>query len=441
MREQTKQFFQSIGYYIGKGMLTMSHPLAGLIPTSNVISIPAMFGAGALTALQAAYNPDVSSFIGVFLTNNPDMPKWAKDIAEWDKREFHKDNPNKITLFGDVCPELAGANGENEAFPNWRYAIEQWIANGRIGVEPYTCNQDYGSCVDASASEHTTTMLGYRAAIPSLQEKYIDAAAWYWYGDRGFCSDGWTGSACASVALRRGIAFRKKYVIGSNEVDFTDDNKNENIVARQWCRNGIPSYMSDYTQTNHPFEEGSITEFNGGIVELRTLLANGGVLHTGGVKTSGGSKPFQVGRVGPHMQSVIGGDHSENYRKFAKDVIGVTLLENDFACVFHQIWGAGWSGQTAKEFWPDWWGPQPEGAWTWKASDVIRYFAGDMYAWLPRFKGIKDESPVPPAPIPPIPPGPQPSSKIYFLGDVKAFDSQTNEPLGDFVLTPKPQVN
>lgn len=431
MRQSTRFVFQQIGAFIGRTI--MSHPLGHLVPMSNMFSLPAVAAATATEFIEAMYDPDLSSFIGVFLNNCADMPDWAKRIAEWDRREFFKDSPGKIKLFGDLN---LGDDGAGKEFCNWRYALELWVANGRQGPMPYTCQQDYGSCVDASAAEHTTTMLGWRAAVPALNEVFVNSAAWYWYADRGFCGDGWTGSACARVALARGIAFRKKYEIGGNSVDFSEDDSNEQIVARTWCRNGIPSWMAEHTQKNHAFEDGSITEFNGGVKELRALLNAGGTLHTGGVRTSGGPKPFTLGRTGPHMQSVIGGDDSERYKQFARDKIGVTLGENDFAVAFHQTWGKNWRGECADEFWPEWWGPKPEGAWVWKASDVVKYFDGDMMAWLPMFKGVANVNPVP---QPPPPPGP--TSNIIFNGQLTAIDRQTNQSLGEFILVPKPQVN
>lgn len=412
----------------------MSHPLADLIPLSNVISLPMMGAAQAAKALEACYDYETSKFIGCFLDND-EMPSWARRIAAYNRDEFKHDNPNKKLKFSDVTMY---ASGEGKAMPNWRYALDMWLANGKKGVEPYTNYQDYGSCVDASAAEHTTGMLGYRAVQPGNHERYEDAAAWYWYADRGYCGDGWDGWGCAKVALKRGIAFRKAYDLPGGKIDFTDDDKNEQIVARQWCRTGIPSWMAEYTQANHAFEDGAITEFDGDIKGVREILAEGGIIHTGGTNTSGGSKPFAIGRVGPHMQSVAGGDDSEEYRKFCKDVIGVPARDNDFPVVFHQTWGSGWSGECADKYWPAWWGPKPQGAWVWWASDLVKYFRGDMMAWLPRFKGVPDLNP-PQPPQPPVPiPGPLPNNEFYFSGYVTAM--QAGKPVGEFIMVPRPRV-
>lgn len=406
------------------------HPLGGLIPTSNVIALPMLAGKVAAQAMEAAYN-EFGGFVGAFL-DKEGMPSWARRIAAYNRDEFKHDTPGTKKRFSDVT--LAD-DGAGKAMPNWRHALDLWKANGEKGQMPYDCYQDYGSCVDASAAEHMTTMLGYRAVHTEFGEVYVDAAAWYWYADRGYCSDGWDGWGCAKVALRRGVAFRKAYSIGSNSIDFSDDDKNEQIVARTWCRTGIPSWMYEHTQQNHGFEDGAITEFDGDIKGVRALLAQGGAIHTGGTNTSGGSKPFSIGRVGPHMQSVCGGDDSDEYRKFCKDVIGVTARDNDFPVVFHQTWGSGWSGECADKYWPAWWGPKPQGAWVWWASDLLKYFRGDMMAWLPRFKGVTNPSPTP---TPGPGPAPTPNDQLYFQGVVDA--RQGDKSLGQFILVPRPQV-
>jgi hypothetical protein len=119
-------------------------------------------------------------------------------------------------------------------------------------------------------------------------------------------------------------------------------------------------------------------------------------------------------------------------------VIGVTLADNDFAVAFHQTWGGGWPGECADKYWPEWWGPKPQGAWVWKASDAVKYFRGDMMAWLPRFKGVPNDGPLPPSPLPPGPaPTPVPST-LYFDGFLEAKIGDQSQ--GQFQLVPRPRV-
>jgi hypothetical protein len=308
-----------------------------------------------------------------------------------------------------------------------------------MGLRPYGKAQNYGSCVDASCAEHEDSLFGWRAAHPAFlrdrgqkREIWKHSAAWYKYCERGYCSDGWNGSGCASAAYKVGAAFTIRYEIGSNSIDFSDENDNERIVARSWCRSGVPSWLKDYTLEHHSYEDGAITRFNGGIKELLTLFANGGVIHTSGTRTSGGSKPFSIGSVGPHMQSGVGGDDSDFFREFCQQTIGVSPRDDDFPVIMNQTWGPGWRGECADRYWPfgmdadgrvwtqadinqamqagianldffnqfndTWgWGPKPEGAWVWWASDVLRRLSCD-YGWLPWVTGFPTDDPIPPEP-------------------------------------------
>jgi len=292
-----------------------------------------------------------------------------------------------------VWRKVRAIEQEEYAGPVYNFSVE--------GDQSYLADEiSVHNCVDASASEHMTTLFGWRAVQAHLREQYIHPAAWYWYADRGYCSDGWYGGAIAAVALRRGCAFRTKYDLGGNTVDFTDDDLNERIVARTWCKSGIPSWLSDHTSANHPFEDGAITQLDGGLDALKKALAANGAVHCGGTRTSGGSKPFTPGRTGPHMQSAVGYDDSDEYRQWLKDNHSITLPANDFAVIMHQTWGANWNGETGDAYWPTHlWGPKPEGAWVCKAT----YILGDAeYVWLPRVKGFPSSGPTPVPPAPPL---------------------------------------
>ncbi len=374
----------------------MSEFLQKLIPSGN--RLEASFASRKNHGTKAKLLQDQydAGFVGAFVDDK--SQDWPARAARYMKDDFMANTPGTKKLFSDVSSMLA--NGDGERLITCRHALELWEASGRKGVKPFATSQDVGSCVDASASEHMTAIFGWRAIQSQFREAYLHPAAWYWYADRGYCSDGWGGSGIAAVARRRGCAFRTKYQIGSNSVDFTDDDKNENIVARTWCRSGIPEWLYSHTQANHAFEDGAITSFDGGLAELKKGLAAGGVAHAGGVRTSGGSKPFTTGRTGAHMQSTCGYDDTDEYRQWLKDKHNITLAANDFALINMQTWGSGWSGETADQYWPTHlWGPKPEGAWVAKAS----WWISDIeYIWLPWVKGFPGTGPTP-APInPPI---------------------------------------
>jgi hypothetical protein len=277
-------------------------------------------------------------------------------------------------------------------------------------------------------------------------EEWRHPVAWYHYANRGYCSDGWNGFGRATVARKVGAAFRTKYVTGPNSIDFTGDDANERIVGRQWCRSGIPKWMSGQTQAEHPYHPAAISEFDGGLPEMLKVFANGGYVHTSGTRTSGGSKPFTIGSVGPHMQAAAGCDDSDNFRRWCVDVLKVERRANDYPVILHQTWGPGWRGECGDAYWPfgtdasgktysmaeiramvaaggptveqlaelaaGWgWGWKPQGAWVWWASDVVRRLSCDV-AYLPNVRGFPASSPVPP-PGPPAKPAPPLTGTLY----------------------------
>lgn len=393
-----------------------------MVPETNRIDISGMmksFTAG--SALETIYRS--GQFIGAF-QDNPDHPTWSRQEARNHLSDFLTNTPGKIFHFGEAIPHFDLKNGEGEEHDNATPAMVQWLKSGRKGVEPFSCIQNFGSCVNASEAEGTTGLLAVRASDPKYGEVYKAPVAWYHYAERGYCGDGWTGSGIAAVARRNGVAFRLVYP----EIDFTDDDENERLVARTWCRSGIPSSLKAHTQKNHPFEDGAITRMQGGLTELTTLFKDGGFLHHSGTFTSGGSRPFTDGSTGPHMQTAYGYSDSDNTRQFLKDKIGITPRTNDFPVLNHQTWGY-WSGACAGRYWlvatiarkfytmddiksmsdaeiiqllaasEGGWGIQPQGAWVCWASTLQRRVSWD-YAWLPRVKGFPG---VPsPIPVPPV---------------------------------------
>lgn len=371
----------------------MSKYLQELIPADNVleVALPRASAAVSTNTLQAIYgwtpgDVDVQTgFVGCFLDRD-DQPTWARRAARYLSDEFG--DSGGTLLFGDMISSLAD-DGAGKCHANFRHAFELWDGTGPA---PFSQKQNYGSCVDASCGTGECVLFGWRAARPEFGEVYKFASGWLKYALRGYCSDGWNGAGCAAAAKKCGCGFRRKY----EGIDWTDGATNEKTVARTWCRSGIPDWLLKET-LNHAYEDGAITRFEGGVKELRTALAAGGFVHTSGTRTSGGSKPFAIGSVGPHMQSAIGCDDSDEFRKFCQDVIGVKPRTDDFPVIMDQTWGSGWGGECADRYWPSWWGRKPEGAWVWWASDVVSRLDCD-FVWLPRVKGFPGTPPVPPQP-------------------------------------------
>ncbi len=368
--------------------------LSQLIPADNRIEV-ALSRASAFVAtdiLQAAYKPD-SGFVGCFL-DEEGQPSWARRAARYLDDEF--DETGGTLLFGDVLSSLAD-DGAGKCLVNFRHALDLWKAGGSQGPKPFSQRQNYGSCVDASVGSHECSLFGWRVAQGTFGEAYKYSSGWLKYAERGYCSDGWNGAGAATAAKKVGCAFRRQYTLAGLSVNFVDNDVKERTVAREWCRSGVPAWMKTET-LKHAYEDGAITRFQGGVKELRAVFAAGGIVHTSGTRTSGGSKPFTIGSVGPHMQSGIGCDDSDEFRKFCRDVIGVQPRANDFPVIMDQTWGSGWKGECAAQYWPAWWGEKPEGAWVWWASDVLSRLSCD-FVWLPRVKGFPGDGPQPP-PLP-----------------------------------------
>ena len=144
--------------------------LANLIPDSNRLEV-AFARAGTKTnLLEAAYAPD-SGFIGAFIDADG-QPSWARRAARYMADEFLYDTPGRLKYFGDVLPGLTD-DGAGKVLANWRHALEAWEANGRQGPAPFSNDQDYGSCTDASAAEHECSLFGWRAARPEFREQWL----------------------------------------------------------------------------------------------------------------------------------------------------------------------------------------------------------------------------------------------------------------------------
>jgi len=370
--------------------------LTEIIPADNRVDLALLKTAAgeiSTSAMEAIYRED-SSFIGCFI-DREDQPLWARRAARYLNDEFD-DVAGKKRLFGDVLSSLA-ETGEGKCLANFRHPLELWKAGGSKGVRPFSQRQYRGSCVDASVGSHECVLFGYRAASGRFGEVYKFASGWLKYAEWGYCSDGWNGAGAASAAYKVGCAFRTKYDLSGGSCDFTDGAVNENYVARSWCRSGVPSWLKAET-LKHSYEDGAITRFQGGVKELRSVFANGGIVHTSGTRTSGGSRPFQIGRVGPHMQSGLGCDDSDEFRKFCSDVLKISPRKDDFPVIMDQTWGSGWSGEIASAYWPSWWGEKFEGAWVWWASDLLKYLSVD-FVWLPMVKGFAGDGPTPPPPL------------------------------------------
>ena len=369
------------------------HPLAKLIPASNSFQLTAMSPDRA-DVLERIYR---DGFAGCFLEEWETASNLTR-VAKWDRDEFMYDTPGKRKWFSDVVDSLG--DGDGECHINTKPAFEAWQRDGQGDRHPFRIYQDYGDCVDASLVELFAQFLGVRSNDPTSREVFRYLPAFYAYAERGYCQHGWTLSAAATVYRRIGLCLAKQIEVAGNTLDWRAEDASENAVAREYCRRGLPTWLTEWTAKTFPFEDGAITRFDCDRTSLKKLFAAGGGLHTGGTRTSGSSKPFVVGRVGPHAQSFVGYDDSEQCRQFYTS-LGFRYKDDDFPVVAHQTWGGGWSKEVGDPYWPSWWGPKPQGAWVWLASQLCDHLGGGSYAYLPMVKGFPSDDPQPdPDPVP-----------------------------------------
>jgi hypothetical protein len=368
------------------------HPLAHLIPDSNQFSVAPLRGSASeiTTAVEAIY--DSGNFDGCFVDESGG---WQGRIARYERDEFLGEAAGP-KLFSEVVDSISSDSDGCHVYSNPVYNV--WGKQGHGAEKPFSIVQDSGICVDSSNVEMKWGLIGYLVAMSGGKFSMPYGPAHYAYAERGYCGQGWSTSACATVNGRVGICPAMPIEVGDNRLDFDGENKHEKAVTSTWCRSGIPSWLKEWTVKNFSFSKDAITLFDGDLDALYKLFAAGGQLHHGSNYTSGGSAPDSWKRIGGHAQTTFGGDRSEQTVKWFADLGYKLTARGDFWVVTHQTWGS-WSGQTATKYWPSWWGPLPQGAWVSRASSLLNRVRG-MYAYLPRFTWFPGSVPDVPPPTP-----------------------------------------
>jgi hypothetical protein len=250
-------------------------------------------------------------------------------------------------------------------------------------------------------------LLGTRAADPACGEAFKRLAGQYAYAFRSGCGQGWSMGSHANVTIQHGYCLALPDVAG---YAYLGEDDSEKLVTSKWCNGRVPQAVQDFVDGHGwRFDQGAITEFDGGTDALKAMIRAKGQLHHGSNQTSGSSKPNVIKRIGGHAQTMFGGDWSQRTLDFFSQQ-GIQYTVDDFPCVHHQTWGSGWSGSVDERYWPSWWGPKPQGAWITKASQVVSYFS-DGYVYLPKLKGTPGTTP---------PPNPPPSSMVTLNGPIYA---------------------
>lgn len=394
------------------------HPLGGTIPGSNSFDLSSLRDSGRQAdACQALYE---EGFIGAFDAGEHADEGWTKRIADYDRDEFMHDTPGP-KRFSEIFDSLSSPTyGDEEEGMHVKagkaaFAAFERDAKHKGDDTPFSIQQNFGICVDSSNVEMKTGFLGLRAMDPNIQEAMHYLAAHYQYAERGYCGHGWTMGACATQNKRWGWC--PATVLSCCGEDWRTENAHEYKVARDWCRSGLPDALTVWVkEQGYLWEDSAITRMDGGLDALRRLFENDGAWHHGSNATSGGGRPDQWTRIGGHAQTSWGGDWSEKTVKFFADKGFRLSKSNDFWIVSHQTWANRtnqWGGETDDQYWPEWWGPKPPGAWVSRASSMLSRVSG--YAYLPSgITGVEGGEP----PKPPTPPVPEVPPEL--LGNLRA---------------------
>lgn len=376
------------------------HPYGRLIPDTQrqnfVLPTFAADRRGLKAAvLEAAYSPPNGqpgdAAHGVFLDLD-DSPPWAKPIAGYDRDQWRDEaqGPKRFSEIFDGLPALedsddgAHVNVVKDAWQQWQ---RDQCQDPKSPDPPFTIAQNFGNCVDASIEELIAGILGFRAAKAGNRERFKFIPAYGPYRKRGYCGHGWTLYACARVLEQIGWCPATIIEVGDQRLDFLGEDKHEYACStRPWCANGGPRWLEEWTSQTYPFDPAAITEFDGRLDALKRLFANGGQIQHGSNYTSASDKPFRLRRIGGHAQIAYKMDWADRTVKFFRDRGFSEISQNNPPVANHQTWGP-WSAQTRAEYWPDHWGPQPEGAWICTADQLLNTLMASAFAYLPLVKG------------------------------------------------------
>ena len=374
--------------------MSLATELRDRIPEQHLDLIGVPDGPAKTAALEAAYD---DGFSGCFL---PDHNGPEGRIAQYYEDEFRDvagvnsylfeqltfDDPlGDETQFGNICSTAAFIAWLRDKDPQ---AVD-WL---------FSVYQNFGNCVDASFVELMHGVMGMRAMDPMANEVFRWLIAFWLYCFRGYCSHGWYIPTLASMCIQHGYCFALPTIAGTK---YLTENESEYKVSRDWCRSGPPAAFRQHVDSNGwRFEQGAITKFSGGTEALKDVIRRKGQIHHGSNYTSGSSTPGnRLRRIGGHAQTLFGGDWSERTLKFFRDWGITSFSESNFPVVNHQTWGGSWSGATSARYWPEWWGPRPQGAWICTAEQAVEQLFRSAYVYLPACKGWKREGPPEPGEV------------------------------------------
>lgn len=394
---------------------------ADLVP-DRTLSLEGLPAAARTLALEAAYD---SGFCGCFL---PDMEGPLGRAARYlrdELRDFLGKNQcwTSDVQFGPYGDDTAeGYIASTDAFSAWGRDKDPTVDDWLFGIF-----QNSGCCVGASKAELTQGVLGTRAMDPATGEIMKWLAIMWTYPFRGSCGQGWYTATCAKMSIEHGWCPSAKITVGSNSIDTDGESNQEKLCTTTWCRGGPPKWLQEYVLQNYTWDAGAITELDCDTDTLKAVFRAKGQIHHGS-NTTGTPVPGQLKRIGGHAQTAFGGRWDARTLEFYNSR-GLKVTEKNFPIFNHQTWGE-WSGGLSSKYWPDWYGPMPQGTWVCTSDQFCQLLSRSAYAYLPKLRGVKGTQPI----TPPVTP-PSASGNIWV-------DSSVSPPAirGSFVIDGKEYI-
>lgn len=327
------------------------------VPESNKLKVNfSAVGGGFRSSLGDAIGRAHENFVGCFLSN--EGPSWATAIEKYERDSFLANAP--IPRFSEVS---GLASGRGKRAVNWNYAM-------MLDPRAYLGNQDYGNCTFVSMGWKTMTMImAYRILGLKLEERWRARHGSVWYCTRGHCSQGSALSQAAKSVLNLGLQVMDDKYDG---YDFSDENTDEKY-GNSWCRTGPPQALVDQTKTNKHLAVALLDD--GSTDAWMDVLYNGGSIHTGSVTTArkDGDPVSSFGSVGPHAQSILGYDDTQEFKDW-----------------YYGRTGKRRAQRYVTKNWPDHlWGRQPQGAFVLPLRGTIQRMGNDAYAYGPDSEGFR----------------------------------------------------
>jgi hypothetical protein len=321
---------------------------------------------------EAAYT---AGAIGVYL-DEPGQPQWARQAAREGEQQFYAAGGAESAA---AFPAAFLGEGRGKRAVYWNYAL-------RFDGDPLPCfavKQITGNCVEASNGDVTLThLLGVSIFLLKKPFEWEGPGSTVFYSRRGHCGAGMDLSIAAAAHLEDGALWRKQYLGG--KYDLRDSTKDQQ-VGMQNCRSPKSS-LADLWAEARKTPVGNVARFSGDAWEACDILYAGGALHTGSTATAArdGDPVSSGARVGPHAQTCIGYDDTEEFRRWYQSTTGKRLTEPVF--IFDQTWGAA---PYIKKNWPaHLWGKATPGMFVLRWSDARALIGSTCYAYWPDLQGV-----------------------------------------------------